>query len=228
MANQGSQFRFNGDAGAPSGNAVSPRSLVGALGNIGNGGQPDVDTLMSQYAAQNNNDPEALVRARWKHACMRCVPGREACTLCAAAGASDARNAWRLRAARPLHGGSTREWAQRARGSCWRDQLSRATSAHLPPRASAARAQPVARARCCTVPLAFCAMSCVLTRARRCALPCWLPSTGASADGAQCAQGQDRRQRVAAPQRQDRHQHEGARAPPPQHRGDVPVAAAAL
>jgi hypothetical protein len=109
MANQGSQFRFNGDAGAPSGNAVSPRSLVGALGNIGNGGQPDVDTLMSQYAAQNNNDPEALVRARWKHACMRCVPGREACTLCAAAGASDARNAWRLRAARPLHGGSARD-----------------------------------------------------------------------------------------------------------------------
>lgn len=81
MANQGSQFRFNGD-GAPSGNAASPRSLVNALGNIGNGGQPDVDTLMSQYAAQNNNDPEALVRAASQalglgRGCMRrCAPGR--------------------------------------------------------------------------------------------------------------------------------------------------------
>ena len=124
MANQGSQFRFNGD-GAPSGNAASPRSLVNALGNIGNGGQPDVDTLMSQYAAQNNNDPEALVRARWQrlHACA--TPGRSRilllrgsgrvrCAQCAAPPRCTA-------AARRQRARSGRAGAGSARGSCWRD-----------------------------------------------------------------------------------------------------------
>ena len=72
MAAQGSQFRFNN--GAPA--ETSPRSLGGGLAsglaNIG-GGQPDVDVLMSQYAAAQNNDPEALVRG------SRALRARRAC-----------------------------------------------------------------------------------------------------------------------------------------------------
>ena len=131
MAAQGSQFRFNN--GAPA--EVSPRSALGGLAsglaNIGGGGA-DVDVLMSQYAAAQNNDPEALVRARRAaRAGVLNAPARAHCAAAARSGRQRAGRQHAMRSAAALNGHSSasarkigpRAAAQRAHRAAARQPL---------------------------------------------------------------------------------------------------------
>lgn len=192
--------------------------------------QPDINELMSQYVAQNNNDPEAMVRgpavqlsgsgghgagpgrvARMQagggaRAARACCPRDLA--VCPSVLPSDVRNRLSRRCCARVQ--QHRPGAPRRRGSAgFRTALRPAIARQL---GSRGLVGAVARA---------------LTRCR--AFP---PRVGARADllaeGSELAQGQDGRERVAAPQREGGHEHVGAGAPPAPDRVHLPLAAAGV